>query len=421
MGEGEEQKKVEFQYGFLLVRTRKFQALMDALGGWRTTKPLSWVLLLLMPIAGIFLLYVFISELALLLSPRGVEVASQIRTISPLANLGLPGINPYIPVFDGLVALIIGVVLHEGAHGVIARSFGIPVKSSGLLFFLIIPIGAFVEPDENAMKTTRASYSGRVLAGGAGVNFVIAVVSLLLMSAAVGAMVPATSGAGIVSVSTDGPAYHAGVLPGDILTQVNGHNITDVSTYLGPNTNFTAGEAINLTIYRNGHTIAVNNVVLACCEEIINTTNNAVIAKWPYIGVTALTRSDLAALSTHYSSLTNLVQFLCIPTFPQCQSHVPFSDAMASFYKSPLGSFGPPVMNLLYWIFFLNLNLAGFNALPIFPLDGGQTFSVGVRALGRGKFSDKTVTRITAAATVVVLAVLLGVLAGPWVIGLIAG
>ena len=417
----EEQKRVEFQYGFLLVRTKRFAALLDRLGRLRTTKPLSWVLLALMPIAGIAVLYLFLEVLVAYLSPRGVAVASAIRSIGPLANLGLPGINPYIPVFDGIVALIIGVILHEGAHGVFARAFGIRVKASGLLFFLIIPIGAFVDVDENELKTAKASYSGRILAGGAGVNFVVAMVSLLLLVAAVGAMVPAASGAGITGVTSGSPAYNAGIRPGDIITQLNGHNVTDLDQYLGPTTNFTAGQSVNLTIYRNGQFIAVNNVTLACCEEIINTTTNQVLAKWPYIGVNTINEAGIVALPSQYANLADPLQYTCIPTFSTCQQRVPFAGGTASFYTSPLGWLGPPIMNLLYWIFFLNLNLAGFNALPIFPLDGGQAFRVGVQALGRGKLSEKNVMRITAAATFCVLAVLLGVLLGPYIIGAVAG
>jgi len=37
----EEPKRVEFQYGVVLLRTQRFQALLDRLGRVRTTKPLS--------------------------------------------------------------------------------------------------------------------------------------------------------------------------------------------------------------------------------------------------------------------------------------------------------------------------------------------------------------------------------------------
>ena len=129
-----EYKRFEFQYGFLLVRTKRFQGLMDRLGRYGISKPVSWILLYLMPVAAGIALYLFLSQLGILLSPRGQEVASYVKTLSPLGNLGLPGINPYIPIVDGWAALVVAMVVHEGAHGVVARSLGLPVKSSGLMF-----------------------------------------------------------------------------------------------------------------------------------------------------------------------------------------------------------------------------------------------------------------------------------------------
>jgi hypothetical protein len=47
-------------------------------------------------------------------------------------------------------------------------------------------------------------------------------------------------------------------------------------------------------------------------------------------------------------------------------------------------------------------------------LDGGQAFSVAVRALGKGKLSDVGVLRITSIATFAVLALIVSVLAIPY-------
>jgi membrane-associated protease RseP (regulator of RpoE activity) len=116
------------------------------------------------------------------------------------------------------------------------------------------------------------------------------------------------------------------------------------------------------------------------------------------------------------AALTKPFIYVCIPTLPTCQSVVPFSDTMSPFYTSSLGSGIVPLANLLYWIFFLNFNLAIFNALPIYPLDGGQAFMVVVKALGKGKLSDKALMRITGAATLAVVALIVGVLASPYLL-----
>ena len=70
--------------------------------------------------------------------------------VAPSLSLGeylvLPGINPYVPIFYGTFALVVSVVIHEIMHGVLSRKHGIKVNSVGALF-LVIPLGAFVEPD----------------------------------------------------------------------------------------------------------------------------------------------------------------------------------------------------------------------------------------------------------------------------------
>ena len=412
--ESEDYKRFEFHFGIVLLRTRRFQSIMDRLGRSRISKPAGWVLLYVMPVAAAIGAYLFLSELGVLLSPRGPAVASYIRTLSPLANLGLPGINPYIPIVDGWIALIVGMVIHEGAHGVVARSLGIPVKASGLLFFLVLPIGAFVDVDEGALKEARASHSGRVLAAGAGINLLAGVISLLVLVASVGTFTPASSGAGVVNVGQGTPAYDAGLRHGDFINQVNGQSITDLNQVFGPNTTLKAGDLVNLTIYRDGKELQVNDVKLACCINQTNTLTNQT-RQYPYIGVSQATQSDLVSVVSGYTSpLKNPYIYVCIHTLPACQTRIPISDALGPLYSSSLGSYAVPLLNLVYWLFFLNFNLAIFNALPIYPLDGGQAFRVGIKALGRGALSERTLMRITNAATLAVVAVILGVVAGPY-------
>ncbi len=409
----DEFNRVEFQFGVILLRTRRFQSLMDRLGKQRISKPVGWLMLYLMPVAAAIGAYIFLDEVAILLSPRGAEVVSYIRTISPLANIGLPGINPYLPIVDGWIALVIAMIVHEGAHGIVARSLGLPVKAAGLLFFLVLPIGAFVDVDEGAMKDAKPSYAARVLAAGAGINIIVAIVCLLLLTATVGAFTPVASGAGIVSVAPNSPAYNAGLRPGDIVTVFDGKPVTDLNAFLGPNTTLEAGETVNLTYYRGG-TFTNTSAKLACCDIIENLQTMQNIS-YPYIGVVEVSEPELTSAVTSYSApLSNLYQFFCVPTLPVCQTRVPYSGTLGVFYTSPLGTAAVPLANFVYWVFFLNFNLAIFNALPIYPLDGGQAFMVGLKALGKGRMSDRTALIVTGIVTIAIVGLILGVVAGPY-------
>lgn len=69
--------------------------------------------------------------------------------ITPGAVPIIPGIT--IPLLEGIIALAIILVVHESFHGLIARIHDIEIKSTGLVFFGPIPIGAFVDPDEDTL------------------------------------------------------------------------------------------------------------------------------------------------------------------------------------------------------------------------------------------------------------------------------
>jgi len=94
----------------------------------------------------------------------------------------LPGINinlrqtPYL-----LVAIVVAIVLHESAHGMIAWSEGIPIKNIGLFLAVLLP-GAFVEPDEEKLAEARDISKLRVLSSGSLANLTTAIVCIVILS-----------------------------------------------------------------------------------------------------------------------------------------------------------------------------------------------------------------------------------------------
>ncbi len=414
-----EYKGVEVKwYGIVILRTRRFLALMDRLGKRRIAKPLAWVLLYIMPVAAGFALFLEFVQLSVYLSPQGGAVIQYVRSLTPTVNLLLPGINPYVPIIYGWLALIVALVVHEGAHGVVARSLGMPVKSSGLLFFLIFPIGAFVEVDEKVLKVARARDSTRVLAAGAGVNFVLAVVCVVLVFNIASTMTPAANGGAVISISayqnstqTYSPAYLAGIRPGDYIISMN-----NVPFYAAINDSgiYKPGNKVNFTIWRNGETLQKPNVVLGnVTEQDVRTGKNFSRA---FIGVLTMSPVGLQQRVNAYlgAFAKSPRPYICIPTLPLCQDFVPYSDEFIGFYKSPLGGLLPVVLNLLFWMYFINFNLAIFNSLPIYPLDGGQAFDVTVKALGKGRLTETALNRITTTVSVVLVSMIAILFLGPY-------
>ncbi len=393
----EDYKKVEFQYGIVMLRTKRFQSIMDRLGRLRISKPVGWALLYLMPVAAGIGLFVFLANLAAFFSPEAHEIGVAVRGISPLSYLGLPGINPYLPIVDGWVALVFAMIVHEGAHGIVARSLGLPVKTSGLLFFLFVPIGAFVEVDESSLKAARARDSGRVLAAGAGVNLVLGIVFLLILFSVVSTMTPAARGVAITAVADPSPAATAHIQPGEFILAVNGVPYDDPAA-ISSSSWYRPGQMVKVTLWDNGKTVQ-DNLTLGA---------NPANSSEGYIGIEAVGYTQLADLVSGYtgSFLSSPALYICIPTFPRCEGLVPFSSQMVAFYTSSYGGSLVTITGLLYWLFFLNFNLAVFNALPIYPLDGGQAFRAGLKGLAGRRLSEKALTWVTVGVTVAVLALI---------------
>jgi membrane-associated protease RseP (regulator of RpoE activity) len=397
---------------------------MDKLGKWRVTKPLAWVMLYLMPFAGAVALYFIVELIAIYVSPAGPAVASDVRTISPLANFLLPGINPYLPLSVWL-AVIVAVVIHEAAHGIVARSLGLRIKSAGVLLLLFLPIGAFVEVDDRQLKEVRSRDSLRVLAAGSGINFIVGIACILLLVITVSSMVPVVKGAAIEAVVPDSPtlhspAYLAGIHAGDFVVAINNSPVTDLGVL--HNGSFSVGEKVNVTIWRNGQTRTIDNVVLSnyTTTTVNETSGQTTTSTYPFLGVDEASYGDLQATANGYATLykaSPLAYIVDIPTFARAELSVPFSDALSGFYTSPLGALTPVVTGALFWMFFVNINLAIFNSLPIYPMDGGQAFESFLRGAGRGRISDELARRVTTGVTLAIFFALFLVIAGPYIAG----
>jgi Peptidase family M50. len=124
-------------------------------------------------------------------------------------------------------------VVHEFGHAILCRVEQIAVKSMGVLF-LIIPIGAFVEPDDEEVK--KASPWPRMRMYGAGIinNILIGLISFGLMVSMIGMAVPIQEPV-VVGLYQNYSAAQADVPTPSIIRTVNGVSVSttqDVSDIL---------------------------------------------------------------------------------------------------------------------------------------------------------------------------------------------
>src|SRR2546428_9869331 len=141
---------------------------------------------------------------------------------SPELLLGLPGINPIIPLGYGIFGLAVAIILHEFSHGILARVAKIKIRSLGLIF-LIFPIGAFVEPEEDELRALPRHERARLYAAGPATNMLLALTFAALFSSVMTASVtPVHDGVGIVGFTEGGsPAQAAAIEAYTVITEVN--------------------------------------------------------------------------------------------------------------------------------------------------------------------------------------------------------
>jgi membrane-associated protease RseP (regulator of RpoE activity) len=278
-----------------------------------------------------------------------------------IPGLAIPGSSFTVPFTYGLIALVTVIVFHEFAHGILARTEGIKIKSIGLLLLAVLP-GAFVEPDEEEVNKASRPAKLRIYAAGSISNLAVAVVAILLMSLLSFSFVGPSfhpQGVEVQNTMPNTPAY--GVLQnGMVITHVNGYEATNITTFTDIlNTKVKPGEEVNITT--NQGTFKLKAMANS------NNTNHA------YLGVIV-------------------------------QNHLVVNHDTANKYGTILPWFLYSLYWLFYWIGFLNLGIGTFNLLPLKPLDGGLMLEELLNYVTSSELANK----ITKAISIISLALVVG-------------
>jgi len=189
-------------------------------------------------------------------------IVPQIKTApSPQLVLGIPGINPIIPIWYGILGLLVAIVVHEFAHGIMTRAGGMRVQSLGLVF-LVFPIGAFVEPDEKDLQEATRSKRMKVYAVGPGTNIVLSLVVLSLFCGVFMSSLEPTHEGALISVTTGGvvlgsPAERAGLTANCVVVSIDGTSIAS-ATDLNSRVSTHPGALVNVSYYFAGRLHSVS-------------------------------------------------------------------------------------------------------------------------------------------------------------------
>lgn len=154
---------------------------------------------------GIILFFMAFGTILLIWIATLVSRIPASRAPNPEMMLGIPGINPIIPVWYGILGLAVAIVFHEFSHGILARVAKVKIKSLGLLFF-IFPVGAFVEPDEDEVGKLPKRKRMRMYAVGPSANIFLAIIFALLFIGMVGQAQPIHEGVVVYGAYENTPA-----------------------------------------------------------------------------------------------------------------------------------------------------------------------------------------------------------------------
>jgi membrane-associated protease RseP (regulator of RpoE activity) len=323
--------------------------------------------------------------------------------------LAIPGLNDFIPLtFAVLIGLILTMVIHEFGHAILCRIEGIRVRSMGLLV-PVIPIGAFVEPDEEDQEKTKGLAKMRMFGAGITNNLVVGVacfaILILLLGLAVPLSTPLVSG-----VYVDSPAAIAGVPANSVITEVNGIGVStrdDVSRVLDTSR---PGDTVTLLTENNG-VLSTHTLTLAAWPEGLGNKTSG------FMGVSYY---DAGQLKQVFSNLMSPIGFLVLLAVPIWVILDPTQwgyfmilindTAGSAMWSVPFPAFWF-IVQLLFWCGWWNLVVGTFNALPLVPLDGGYIMKEGVDRLldrkGLIRYSGYVVAGVSYAMLAVILAIFL--------------
>jgi len=200
---------------------------------------------------------VFSSALAAIDQPERTAFSN------PQNALVIPGVNDFLPLTAApeiVFGLVVGLVVHEGGHGLLCRVEDIDIDSMGLAFLSVFPIGAFVEPDEDSRNAASRGSQTRMFAAGVTNNFLVTFLAFLLLFGPVAGSISVAAGLPVGDVLQGSSADDAGLEHGDVVEQVEGTAVANGSEFEAE-LDRVEGREVSLSL-RDGRQLTVERSVL---------------------------------------------------------------------------------------------------------------------------------------------------------------
>ena len=272
----------------------------------------------------------------------------------------IPGVTltsaPAITYF--LLSIPVVLVIHEGAHGIVAALEKIKIKTGGFAIFIALFAG-FVEPDEEEFDKAKKISKLRVIGAGATSNVLFAVVlgAIMLTNPIFGMVLESiplfgepilntfyevSQGVLILSIIENSGAEQAGLLANDVITAINDIPIHGPADFPVMN----PGETASVSVLRDGQALEFGLEVMASPDD-------------PERGLIGIMRDN----SIPYKPVMDFIDW----------TSVDFNISM-----------------FLLWLWMISFFIGIINMLPLPILDGGKF----IHTIIDKRFSDKSVNMV---------------------------
>ena len=231
-----------------------------------------------------------------------------------------------------LLSIPIVLVIHEGAHGIVATLEKIKIKTGGFAIFIALFAG-FVEPDEKEFDDARKISKLRVIGAGATSNviFAFALGAILLTNPLFALILPepflewfydAPDGVGIISIIEGSGAEKAGLQKNDVITGIDGIAIITPMDF--QKADLKPGDTVTVTVQRDGQLLQLPVEIMPSPDD-------------PDKGLVGIMRD-----SAFYKPIYNFIEW------------------------------DPQVSMFLLWLWMISFFIGIINMLPLPILDGGK-------------------------------------------------
>ena len=325
----------------------------------------------------------------------------------PRNLLAIPGVNQAIPITAAvIIGLLLTIVVHEFGHAILARVEDMRVRSMGLLI-AVIPIGAFVEPDEEDVEAAKGMPKIRMFGAGITNNIVIGLACFVAMFLLVGMATPLAVPL-VQGVYQDFPAADAGLQGYSVITGINGVPVASQEEVSAAMDGTRPGETVTLTAEKDGIE-RTYTLTLAEWPEALSSDRDSGFMGVYYYNAPAVKEhienvADLGLLAPLYLTIAPIDAFIQGNTQ---QLAILLADTPEQIaWKEPFPFFWGTI-HLFFWTGWFNLLVGMFNAIPIVPLDGGYIMKEGVERFferrGWSRYASRVVASISGFVTVMLI------------------